>query len=68
MNWNNAKSIVSINDFTKRNIIESALISLTWENNINLNHGLYKFNDVCKYFLKNELTRFLKLCVGMRER
>ena len=46
INWNLSSVICKSNNFIERNIIESSLIQITWQNNMNTSKGLYSLDQV----------------------
>ena len=59
INWENSNKVVRCNDYTKRIIMESALIKLTWGSNFNTSHGIVKLDNIILNFLKADLCKFL---------
>ena len=56
---NNAQCILCCPDTTTRNIIEPALIQLTYESNMNNSKGLYTFDNILlKLFYNQSRNRF----------
>ena len=59
IDWQQSKEIMYCNSSIKRNIVESAIIKLSWSSNYNVNDGLYNFDSIMINYLKNELKDLL---------
>ena len=59
IDWNHTTKILGSNDVTKRNILESAIIKLTWNDNFNINSGRYGFDDIMLAFFMKELKKII---------
>ena len=57
VSWNNSSELLFINDFHIRNLIESIIIKITFENNMNLSLGLYNADPI----IQNMLIKWFKL-------
>ena len=51
INWDSSTEIIFQTDFYKRNILESVLISNSFNNNMNLSFGLYNVDPVIQNFI-----------------
>lgn len=61
INWACAKKLVCSNNLLERNIIESSFIKETFNNNLNIGHGMYKLDafickEICKLYKKTLTT------------
>ena len=54
--FNNTELIAKSKSFTKRNLLEGTCINLTWENNVNLDKGVYTIDDVGINLLNKEIN------------
>ena len=59
INWDESTEIMHCNTSIKRNILESALIKISWSDNFNINEGLYNFDDIILKYMKKELKAIL---------
>ena len=62
VDWQNTGPIIKCNDFMRRNLLESACIQVSYENNINTSKGLYNLDDV----ILSMFTRDLKNNVALK--
>ena len=61
INWSKTDTIIHSNDFIKRNILESFLISHTKESNLNISPGLFSLDPILSLFLKSDLSDSIKM-------
>ena len=61
INWNESKIIANCNEKTKRITLESAIIKKTWTNNLNINEGYFKLDDIVTYYINKELYKIYKI-------
>lgn len=45
IDWNNARQLLKCSDLINRNIIESCIIKVNWDNLMNLSPGMYKLDN-----------------------
>ena len=58
IDWDDSKIIIHCNDNIKRLTIESALIKSTFDKNMNINDGYYKFDNILLSFVAKELSKY----------
>ena len=59
INWSDNQIVCKSNTFLNRNIIESALIQLSWNENLNISKGLYSFDPLTLQILKGDLRSLI---------
>ena len=64
INWASSSTITRCNRFNERNVIETALIHLTKENNLNISYGRFAMDPIILYMLGKELRETIKSLVG----
>ncbi|CAF2082836.1 unnamed protein product [Rotaria magnacalcarata] len=62
--WNSPVTLININDYFERNMLEAVIIKLSWENNINIKRGTYVIDD----YLMKVICRQFKLVNLMEEK
>ena len=55
MDVKNAYLLKKCNSYVERNIIESCLIDLTWNKNVNISKGLYNIDAIGCYLINKQL-------------
>ena len=64
INLKEPATVMKVNDFTKRNLCESFLISKTMNLNLNLSPGLFSIDPVLNGFFEKDLSNQLKKILG----
>ena len=55
VSWKNSSEIFIINNFYTINLIESIIIKLTFNQNMNISFGLYYTDKILDYFINKKL-------------
>ncbi|CAF2101147.1 unnamed protein product [Rotaria magnacalcarata] len=54
INWNQPITLINLNDYFSRNMLEAAIIKLTWQNNVNITLGTYTIDNFLLKFIVDQ--------------